>query len=204
MGVGRVIVCGELPDLGALAVDVVAAHLTKENLPLAKEGLGLGAVGVADDIVNEPHALPGARAVGAKVRGQVLRVKESPRAPSETRARSRRWTVCAVTGCGFSMSIFVPRIRMNTMVSPSHPTPRMRSRPTCSSACKSRKRFLSWLMTGVLLSGVILPTPLGSLYSMTTPPYLESIRPPAKPYSCRPLTVSPALLMNSSSNLLHS
>ena len=61
MGVRRAIMSGELSDFGALIVNVVAAHLAKENLPLAKEGLGFGAVGVVDDIVNEPHALPGAR-----------------------------------------------------------------------------------------------------------------------------------------------
>lgn len=116
--------------------------------------------------------------------------------------------MCGVTGCGSSKSTLFPRIRTKTSVSPSHPIPRMRSISTFSWACKSWKRLVICLTTainpGAFLFFVILAVPFGSLYSMTTPPYFESMRPPANPYSWRPLTVSSAVWMNASMSLLTS
>ena len=78
VGVGYAIMIGQLFDFVALAVNIVAADLAEENLPLAEECLCLGAVGFADKGMNEPHSPLSAQALGAEVGGQVLRRERKP------------------------------------------------------------------------------------------------------------------------------
>ena len=80
MRVGHLIMIGQFADFVFLTVNVVPADLAEENLPLAEERPGLGAVGRADQVVHEPDALLGALAFGAEIGGQILgRERQSAR-----------------------------------------------------------------------------------------------------------------------------